>query len=297
MNASYYPEMTEMLKTISTDIAHNIIKEGSPIILIDEYSWYREVLSLMAKQVNLCDSCLLLLENGMEQEAYLLARSQFNNMLWIKYLCNDDDENTRVKEYFYQPHISQILSCKNIKKMIEDYSTELDERLLSEEVVQKLDDSTSENRQILEENAIAIKPKSISELSKQDGLLFGLYITLYNEGSKFEHSDISKTKLYRRPAVEEYNSDQVFIFDLGKSDRDCWLTVFHYSLMSMFFAFDSIRTRICEKEEQLFWDTSFSKAAYTNENFNMIMLKFALCQEMLNKAMDGNGTTETTVKE
>ena len=120
INASFYPEMTEMLKKITNDISEKIIKEGSPIILVDEYSWYREVLSLMAKQINLCDSCLLLLENGMEQEAYLLARSQFNNMLWIKYLCYDDAENTRVKEYFYQPHINQILSCKNIKKMIED---------------------------------------------------------------------------------------------------------------------------------------------------------------------------------
>ena len=186
MNASFYPEMTKMLKKIIDDISEKIIKEGTPIILVDEYSWYREVLSLMAKQINLCDSCLLLLENGMEQEAYLLARSQFNNMLWIKYLCNDDTENTRVKEYFYQPHINQILSCKNIKKMIKEYGTELDEQLVSEENIQKLNDCISENTQILEENSISIKPKSISELSRQDALLFGLYITLYNEGMKRE---------------------------------------------------------------------------------------------------------------
>ena len=56
MNGSYAPELTELLKEIIEEIAKNIIKEGQPIILIDEYSWYREVLSLMAKQVNLCDS-------------------------------------------------------------------------------------------------------------------------------------------------------------------------------------------------------------------------------------------------
>ena len=222
MNASFYPKMTEKLKKITNDISEKIIKEGNPIILIDEYSWYREVLSLMAKQINLCDSCLLLLENGMEQEAYLLARSQFNNMLWIKYLCNDDVENTRLKEYFCQPHINQVLSCKNIKKMIEEYGTELDEQLISKKNIQKLDDYISENLQIIKENGInSNKPKSIFELSRQDSLLFGLYITLYNEGSKFEHSDISKTKLYRKPAVEEYDIDQVFVFDLGKSDKDC----------------------------------------------------------------------------
>lgn len=59
MNGSYAPELTELLKEIIEEIAKNIIKEGQPIILIDEYSWYREVLSLMAKQVNLCDSCML----------------------------------------------------------------------------------------------------------------------------------------------------------------------------------------------------------------------------------------------
>lgn len=294
MSASFYPEMTEMLKRINNDIARDIIKEGSPIILIDEYSWFREVLSLLAKQVNLCDSCLLLLENGMEQEAYLLARSQFNNMLWIKYLCDGDDDS-RVKEYFYQPHISQILSCKNIKKMIEDYGTDLDERLASEEAIQKLNDSISENTQILVENNIAISPKKISDLSKQDGLLFGLYITLYNEGSKFEHSDISKTRLYRKPAVDEYDSDQVFIFDLGKSDKDCWLNVFHYSLMSIFFAFDNIRKRIFEKEEQLFWDTSVSKAAYKKEAFNKITFEFGVCQDMLDKTM--NEMTESSNEE
>ena len=68
MNGSHAPELTDLLKEITEDIAKYVIKEGQPIILIDEYSWYREVLSLMAKQVNLCDSCILLLENGMEQD-------------------------------------------------------------------------------------------------------------------------------------------------------------------------------------------------------------------------------------
>lgn len=256
--------------------------------MIDEYSWYREVLSLMAKQINLCDSCLILLENGMEQKAYLLARSQFNNMLWIKYLCNDDTENTRVKEYFYQPYINQIISCKNIKKMIEEYGTELDEQIVSEENIKRLNDCISENSQMLAENGISMRPKRISELSKQDSLLFGLYITLYNEGSKFEHSDVSKTKLYRKPAIEEYGIDQVFIFDLGKSDKDCWLTVFNCSLLSMFFAFESIRERICEKEEQLFWKTTVSEPAYKMDDFNEITYEFGVCHDMFDKVMKGN---------
>lgn len=285
MNASFYPRMTELLREICNDIAKDIIKEGQPIMLIDEYSWYREVLSLLAKQVNLCDSCLLLLENGMEQEAFLLARSQFNNTLWIKYICEGEDDS-RVKEYFYQPHISQIYTNKNLKKMIEEYGDELDERFLTSEVIERLNKGIDENNQILSQENIPIKIKRIADLAKQNGTLFGMYITLYNEGSKFEHSDISKTKLYRKQVVEEYNANQIFIFDLGKSNKECWLTVFKYSLMSMFFAFESIWDRITNKEEQLFWNTTIGKAAYTKEDFKNILLKFGICQQMLDECED-----------
>lgn len=281
-NASYYPEMTNLLKEICNDIAKNIIKEGQPIVLLDAFDWYREVLSLFAKQVNLCDSCMLLLENGMEQEAYLLARSQFNNMLWIKYLCEGED-NSRVKEYFYQPHISQILSNKNFKKMITDFRDELDERFLEVEVMERLDRGIEENTQILTQEKIPIKIKSIAELAKQDGMLFGMYVTLYNEGSKFEHSDISKTKLYRKQATEEYNSDRAFIFDLARSDKECWVSVFRCSFMSMFFAYESLWDRISNKEEQLFWQTEYGQATYSKEDFQSILLKMAACQKMLDE--------------
>lgn len=280
MNACFYPQITNLLREIANDIAKNIIKEGQPILLLEEYEWYREILSLLSKQVNLCDSCLLLLENGMEQEAYLLARSQFNNTLWIKYIC-DGDDNSRVKEYFYQPHINQIILNKNLKKFILEYDFELDESYKNE-VIKKLDKEIDENRQILsQENISANKAKSIADLSKQSKELFATYITLYNEGSKFEHSDISKTKLYWKQVIDDYDADQVFVFDLGKSDKKCWLTVFRYSFMSIFWVFDSVWNRITNKEEQLFWKNGFGEAVYTVEDFKNILLKFTVCQRML----------------
>lgn len=184
MNGSHAPELTDLLKEITEDIAKYVIKEGQPIILIDEYSWYREVLSLMAKQVNLCDSCILLLENGMEQEAYLLARSQFNNTLWIKYLCEaEEGDNTRLKEFFYQPDINQLRSNQNLKKMIRDFGDTLDERFKGEETITKLNRGSKEIRKILKKENLGESPKSIAELAQQDPILFGMYITLYNEGS------------------------------------------------------------------------------------------------------------------
>lgn len=282
MNSSFYPNMTELLSEICDDIAKDIIREGSPIILVGEYSWYREVLSLMAKQVNLCESCLLLLDNGMEQEAYLLARSQFNNMLWIRYLCDGEDDS-RVKEYFYQPHISQIITNKNLKKMIDEYGSELDERFKKDEIIDRLDRGIDDNERILSHENIPVKVKSIAELSKQDGMLFGMYVTLYNEGSKFEHSDISTTKLYRKQVIEDYSADQIFIFDLGKSNKECWMTVFRYSLMSMYFAFESIWNRITNREDHLFQETELGNAVYRKKDFTNILLKFGECQELLNE--------------
>ncbi|MBU5679597.1 DUF5677 domain-containing protein [Blautia sp. MSJ-9] len=284
MNGSYAPELTDLLKEITEDIAKYVIKEGQPIILIDEYSWYREVLSLMAKQVNLCDSCILLLENGMEQEAYLLARSQFNNALWIKYLCEaEEGDNTRLKEFFYQPDINQLRSNQNLKKMIHDFGDTLDDRFKDPEIITKLNRSSREIREILKRENLAESPKSIAGLAKQDPILFGMYITLYNEGSKFEHSDISTTKLYRKQIVEGYPKDKIFIFDLGKSNKEGWFKVFQCSQMSLYFAFDSICKRVKDRESQLFETTSYGKGAYSKKDFNRILLKFNSCMSLYDK--------------
>lgn len=285
MNGSHAPELTDLLKEITEDIAKYVIKEGQPIILFDEYSWYREVLSLMAKQVNLCDSCILLLENGMEQEAYLLARSQFNNTLWIKYLCEaeEDDDNTRLKEYFYQPYINQLKLNRNLKKMIRDFGDALDERFKEDGLITKLNRNSKEIQKMLKDEKIGESSKRVAELAKQDSILFGMYITLYNEGSKFEHSDISTTKLYRKQAAPGYPTDQTFIFDLGKSNKEDWFKVFQCSQMSLFFAFDSIYKRIKERESQLFEVIVRGKTAYSEDDFKRILLKFNACLSLYDK--------------
>lgn len=74
---------------------------------------------MLAKNINLFESCLVLLENNMEQETYILARSQFNNSLWISYLC-DDHNNERTKEYYYEYHISKLLQFRNIQKNVSE---------------------------------------------------------------------------------------------------------------------------------------------------------------------------------
>jgi hypothetical protein len=91
MNASYNESLTNGLREIICDISEYLLREGVGIVVLDDFQWFIETITLMAKQVNLCDGCIALLENGMEQEAYILARSQFNNLLWIRYLLSDTD--------------------------------------------------------------------------------------------------------------------------------------------------------------------------------------------------------------
>lgn len=58
-------------------------------------------------------------------------------MLWIKYICEGED-NSRVREYLYQPYINQICICKNIKKMIVEYSGKLDDILSDVDITGQL---------------------------------------------------------------------------------------------------------------------------------------------------------------
>ena len=287
LNASFYPELTDVLKNIINDISIYVIKEGHPIIILEGGIWYKEVISLMAKQINLCDSCILLLENGMEQEAYLIARSQFNNMLWIKYICEGAGDS-RIKEYFYQPHINQILTNKNLKKMLEEFGDTLDSQFDINTMLDSLNQSIDENENILRQENIDIKPKSIAKLSKQDSMLFGMYITFYNDGSKFEHSDISKTRKYRKQIIDGYTEDQVFTIDMATSNKEEWLTVFRYSFLSIYLSFESVYNRIDEHEKHMFLDTPVSNATYSKKDFFRIWLELNTCWTMLEDVEHAN---------
>lgn len=276
-NMSFCPQTIEVLKDILNDITTDIIKEGRPIIIVEEYQWMVETLSLMAKQVGLCESCVLLLENGMEQEAFLLVRSQFNNMLWIKYIC-DFNNSEHIKEYIYQPYISQIKVNKNLKKMLENFESDLDNRFDKASMLLQLDEAINRNQTILKENNIPNKQKTVAELAKQNGLLFGTYITLYNDASKFEHSDVEKIRKYRKRITNEYNENEIFSIDMSTSDKTIWMSVLYNSLMNLYLSYESFFTRITKYEEQLFNPTyPNGKSAYSKNDVEKILVKLKVC--------------------
>jgi hypothetical protein len=280
-NANPFPSLTEMLKMAIDDIAEKVLKEGQPVIVLDEYSWHTYVISLLAKQVNLCDSCILLLENGMEQEAYLLARSQLNNMLWIKYLCGDTN-NERVKEYYYQNHIDRVITNNKIKEFI-DKSNHTAQTLNTPQFIQKLDQAINASQSILSQEKIPIKIKTVFSLTQGDEVLAGLYLTMYHEGSQFDHSDVSVTNKYRKAVIDGYDENRVFAIDLSESNPEIWLAVYRCSLFSMFFSIDSLQERIDTKENHLYNATPVSEAAYNKKDFEEIRLKLGKCQNMLDE--------------
>ncbi len=280
-NASFNPQLTNLLKEIIADMSRDVLKEDFSIIVVDRYDWCVCVLSLLAKQVNLCDSCILLLENGMEQEAFLLARSQFNNMLWIKYIC-DGEDNSRVKEYLYQPNVGQIKQSMNFKKVLREFGDQLDEKFHEPSWLNKINKIISENKKILKEADLSdLKIKSISELAMQNLTLFGMYVTMYNEGSKIEHSDISAVSTYRKKVLEEYSDSEIFSLDLSKSDKHTWTYVFRNSFICLFFSFESLWNRLDKREQHLFEKTNSTEAMFDKVKLNEIMFKFSICQKML----------------
>ncbi len=258
-------------RQIQEHLNKDILKEGQPIIILEKYEWLREVLSLLAKQSNLFESCILLLENNMEQEAYILARSQFNNMLWISYLCNvNNNNNNRVKEYFYEPHITQLQQLNNIKK----YLHHLPEDNQQFEKFNMLDLGAIDSnigiiKAILKTEGYVVdnpqKPlrnKSIFELTDKDPLLLGMYNSFYNDASKFEHADISTVKNYRNSVVDDVSTNIAFIFDLSKSNNVLWKSVFKHTLAILFQSINALYKRIKNHDNHLFDFKQFEEAGF-----------------------------------
>jgi hypothetical protein len=261
---------------IQEHLNKDILKEGQPLIILEKYEWLRETLSLLAKQSNLFESCIVLLEKNMEQEAYVLARSQFNNMLWISYICNDND-NFRVKEYFYEPHITHLQQLNNIKKYLrhlpedtpqfEKFST-LDLKAINS-TINEIKDILKTEGYIVDNPKKPLKNKSIFELTEKDPLLLGMYLSFYNDASKFEHADISTVKNYRNAIVDDVSDSIAFSFDLNRSNISLWKSVFKYTLTILFQAINTLYTRIKKQDKHLLDFKQFEEADFCSVILNI----------------------------
>lgn len=201
------------------EITSKFLQKDSPYIIMEGYEYFREVITLYAKQSNLFESALILLENNHAEEAYVLVRSMLNNSMLIDYLCNDED-GERYKNYMIQPTKAQLSFFYDIREALDkgwlkEKPPELDERIKEHEEYLKKEGFT---KKVKGKEVVDTRLLSIRGMALTDRLLFGHYMGFYREASKYEHSDISSLSIYRTPLSDEFPDTVAFILDLSRTD-------------------------------------------------------------------------------
>ncbi|MCQ6265611.1 DUF5677 domain-containing protein [Fictibacillus sp. WQ 8-8] len=246
-------EKIEYAHFLIEDITKWFLQKDEPYIILPDMEYLREVITLYAKQSNLFESTLLLLENNHAEEAFILLRSMLNNSMLIDYLCHDNDEKKRYREYMIQPLKSETAFLKNISQGIKkgwiksDYPT-LESRIKNNEKI------------LIKEGFIQTRGKkvradtrliTIKSMADSDELLFAHYLAFYREASKYEHSDFASLEIYRQTVVEEYPNTVAFILDLSRTDPELELKVLNLSITIYSLTFMRLLQHINNKHEHL----------------------------------------------
>lgn len=261
----------EFLKSIMPDVEKYFLKNNGGYIIEPGYEWVRDVVTLYAKQHNLVEATILLLDSGMNEEAFVLSRSAINNYFLIGYLLNDDANRSRLKEYHIQPLISQRYLLKNMKEMLQG---EFGKRMQQHGVNFGFDINDIKNRKYQIEQEISKKgfpvtKKTLSILDlakKSDKQGFDLYATYYAEASKFEHSDISSLNIYKQPVDDQTSINDAFIMDLNITDTDLKDKIYGILIVSYLDSLVKIIDSIINKEPHL-------KANYDENKLADIMVR------------------------
>ncbi|MUL29486.1 DUF5677 domain-containing protein [Priestia megaterium] len=252
-------EKIEYGRYVIEEITSKFLKKDSPYFFLSGYEYLREVITLYGKQSNLLESTLLLLENNHAEEAYLLLRSILNNKMLIEYLCNDDEDRSRYKEYMIQPEKSRISFLKDIKRAVDEGWMDkkglenLDEKI--EEYEQALIDKGFKKTQRKRNKTITYadtRTLSIRKMALTDELSFGTYMTFYRDGSKYEHSDFSALNIYRQPVHSDVPNTQAFVLDLSRTDTELEGKVLNTAITMYSLTFTFIFRHMLNNHKHLF---------------------------------------------
>lgn len=210
------------LKEIMEDIEKYLIQNDMGFIILPGYEWYRDILTLYAKQHNLLEAILVLLDNNMCEEAIILCRTVLNNYFLIGYLINDETGN-RIKEFHIQPWLSQKMKLENMRKILKGpFGKQLKQKGIEPPVtIEKLNEDIKVVKKEIKKQGFKAddKPLSIVKLAKHsDERGFELYSLIYTEASKYEHSDISSLEIYKKE-VENIDKNIGFIMDTNSTDE------------------------------------------------------------------------------
>lgn len=261
----------QRLRELMDEVVEQFFAEGEPYVVEKEGEYLRDVITLYAKQHNLLESILVLLEHNMSEEAYILLRSLLNNGMWIVYLCDDDEKRSRFREYSNQPIINNLYFLNNLvtasKKEWFTNPEIVKENKIDIEQVKK---DIKELEKIMKDKGIEQnerRPVSVAKLAKSNDLLFGYYFSVYNDASKYEHSDPATLNFYRNKIMNEYDNDLIFSIDLSKTSEELKEKVLYFAAAIYGNSFMKIFNHFTDKQNHLL-------DYYDKEKLNSIMIGF-----------------------
>lgn len=210
------------------EITSKFLQKGSPYVIMEGYEYLREVITLYAKQSNLFESILILFENSHAEEAYILVRSMLNNAMLIDYLCNDNKNKLRYKNYMVQPLKSELAFLYDIERAIERGWVKNEYEGLKEKIKER--ENILRQEGFVHKGEIDTRLLSIKGMALSDKLLFAYYMAFYREASKYEHSDFSSLDIYRTPIDSDIPNTHAFILDLSRTDTELEEKVLNLSI-------------------------------------------------------------------
>ncbi|WP_153731553.1 DUF5677 domain-containing protein [Sporosarcina obsidiansis] len=209
-------------KDIIDIVSEHLLLEGQARIIVPGSEHVSEIYVLYAKQTNLFESLLVLLENGHAEEAVIIFRSMLNNGMLINYLSHGDVQK-RYQDYKAQPIKAAIKKLNNYKLVLRNNwfeNTEVTNPMTREEVNLKIENFKTDliNLGLIDGKGNAdTRLLTIRNLALVDVTLFGMYAEYYDLASKYEHSDISSLGVYKKP-IEGTTIDQAYILTLASTD-------------------------------------------------------------------------------
>lgn len=213
--------------------SEDLLQEGSPIIIQRGFEYLAEVMVLFAKQSNLFESILVLLENNHNEEALILNRSLLNNAFLIHYLHNKDSGN-RFKEYKIQPIKANVKRFKKYKEMLNKgffQNVEFIPLTINgiEGKIQELENIIIGAGFINKEGGAKLDLLNVSKMAEEDPVLYSAYAHYYDIGSRYEHSDSISLGIYKKK-LDDLPIEGAFMMDLSRTDIELGQEVLDSSL-------------------------------------------------------------------
>lgn len=245
---------SKFLKYIMNEVENYLFTVKSNQMTLPKYEYYREIIRLYAKQHNLLESILLLLDSNHSEESYILARSMVNNYFLIGYLLDDNKKRNRLKKYKMQPIISLIYQLNNIVEIISSPKFKDIKGIKLKFPISKIRLKIEEYKKELEKKGLKKdeKPFSIKYLAKYgDDNGLQLYSSFYTEASKYEHSDISSLNIYKMEDNHQESKDKVFTVNLSKTNNQLKKYIYTNVEVAYCYTFIKIVLHIAKNEKEL----------------------------------------------